>query len=284
MPLLLLLAVLLAAGLAFNLANLDTGGEAVPAVPNAGGTSTDNAGLLDPETFQLVFLAVFAAIVVGTVILLLRGRRRARLVGQPRPLSLWDLIGSMIGMAIFVALLFVWPSVVRGMRPAPGTGDNGTVAGGMSALPAVSGLPAGLFFAGAFAVGLLLCVWLLRLGNVVHRPLPREPVRVPRKAVAEAVAETIQELELGGDVRRAILACFERFCRLLGERGVRDQAPLTPRELEALAVRSLRVSEDSAEALTSLFEEARYSEHSLGEADRDRAVESLQRIRASLEA
>ena len=58
---------------------------------------------------------------------------------------------------------------------------------------------------------------------------------------------------------------------------------LTPRELEDLAVRRLDVTADSAETLTSLFEEARYSEHALGEPDRDRAVRSLETIRADLE-
>jgi hypothetical protein len=65
-------------------------------------------------------------------------------------------------------------------------------------------------------------------------------------------------------------------------RGIEEQQALTPRELEGLAIRSLAVSEDSADSLTSLFEEARYSEHALGDPDRERAVQSLERIRADL--
>jgi len=127
-------------------------------------------------------------------------------------------------------------------------------------------------------------VWFLQLGKFLRPHADVVSSQSPRQAAVDAVAATIQELELGGDVRTAILACFDRFCRLLGERGFRDQAPLTSRELESLAVRGLRVPEESAEALTSLFEEARYSEHPLGPADRERAVESLRRIRSSLEA
>ncbi len=283
-PLLLLAAVLLAAGLAFNLANLDTGGEAVPALPNAGGTDTSNTGLLDPGTFQTGFVILFFLLGVAGMILL-RRRRRVRMVGPHKPLSYWDLLGSMIGAALFFGLLLLWPHIVRAMRPGPpdpGQTANGTEA--MTALPTISGLPAGLFLAGALAVALVILVWFLQLGKLLHRDAGVEPSRETRRAAADAVAATIQELELGGDVRTAILACFDRFCRLLGERGFRDQASLTPRELESLAVRGLRVPEESAEALTSLFEEARYSEHPLGESDRERAVESLRRIRSSLEA
>jgi len=105
-----------------------------------------------------------------------------------------------------------------------------------------------------------------------------------RHAAADAVQDAIEELEVGGDVRSVILACFHRFCALLGARGITAQGALTPRELEGLAVERLRVSRDASETLTSLFEEARYSEHPLGEADRQRAIESLAGIRVALGA
>src|SRR5256886_17588762 len=105
-----------------------------------------------------------------------------------------------------------------------------------------------------------------------------------RHAAADAVQDAIEELEVGGDVRAVILACFRRFCALLGARGITAQGALTPRELEDLAVGRLHVSREASSTLTSLFEEARYSEHPLGEADRRRAIESLAGIRVALEA
>src|SRR5438552_19073914 len=63
-----------------------------------------------------------------------------------------------------------------------------------------------------------------------------------------------------------------------------DQDALPPHELERLAVDWLRVSRDASGILTSLFEEARYSDHPLGERDRARAIESLGQIQAALEA
>jgi len=132
---------------------------------------------------------------------------------------------------------------------------------------------------------IVLLVALLRRG-MGPRELEEESVDKPaaRHAAADAVQDAIQELELGGDVRSAILACFRRFCLLLGARGITAQGALTPRELDSLAVERLRVSRDASGTLTSLFEEARYSVHPLGEADRRRAIESLAGIRAALEA
>jgi hypothetical protein len=78
--------------------------------------------------------------------------------------------------------------------------------------------------------------------------------------------------------------CYQRFCALLGSRGISEQEAMTPRELEGLAVERLHVSREASETLTSLFEEARYSVHPLGEGDRRRAIDSLAGIRAALEA
>lgn len=284
-PLLLFLAVLLAAGLAFNVANLDTGGEAIPAPPNTGGTSTSNQGLIDPGSIsQIAGIALVVVVVLLAVFFL--PQRRAKLVGRRKPMSLWDVLGTAMGLVLFLAVLLAWPKIAQalsaGRQAAPG--KNETEAGAMIGLPTVAGIPAGVFLAISFGAALVALIFFLHLGSVMRRRPSPAPSLPRRTAAAEAVQTAIAQLELGGDVRAVILACFERFCELLGDRGFRDQSALTPRELEALAVRGLRVSEDSAEALTSLFEEARYSVHSLGEADRDRAVVSLQRIRVSLEA
>src|SRR5439155_711224 len=145
--------------------------------------------------------------------------------------------------------------------------------------------PVGVFLAITMLAAIVLLVALLRRG-MGPPELEEESVDKPaaRHAAADAVQDAIQELELGGDVRSAILACFRRFCLLLGARGITAQGALTPRELDSLAVERLRVSRDASGTLTSLFEEARYSVHPLGEADRRRAIESLAGIRAALEA
>ncbi|TLZ98795.1 MAG: DUF4129 domain-containing protein [Methanobacteriota archaeon] len=167
-------------------------------------------------------------------------------------------------------------------KPSPGGRSSGAFT---TVWPAASGWPVELFLIAAVLAALAWLVYLLRRSR---RPDPEWetafPIPIDRQAAVVAVRATIRDLEEGGDVRTAILACFERFCALLGSRGITDQDALTPHELERLAVDRLRVSRDASGILTSLFEEARYSEHPLGERDRARAIESLGQIQAALEA
>src|SRR5438128_98591 len=171
-PLLLFLAIVLVAALAFNVANLDTGGEAIPGGGASGGTSPSALGVFDPFPGD-VFLVIFASVVVAMLVVAVL-RRRVQQKAPAKPFSWWQVISSAIGLILVFALL------------------------------------------------------------------------------------------------RA--------------RGTTAQGALTPRELEDLAVGRLHVSREASSTLTSLFEEARYSEHPLGEADRRRAIESLAGIRVALEA
>src|SRR5437899_11728798 len=74
-PVLLFLAVLLVAGLAFNLANLDTGGESFPG-PSTGGTQPTAVGSFDPFLVD-VFLVAFRGLIVAGIVL--------RLLHRPEP-------------------------------------------------------------------------------------------------------------------------------------------------------------------------------------------------------
>jgi len=178
--------------------------------------------------------------------------------------------------------------MVRTLQPTNETADStsGSAGTGNPAVwPSSVGAPLALFLAFSVLGAILALLYLLRRGAAGHAPAVGEPLSWDdRREASQAVQETIAELELGGDVRSAILACFQRFCRLLGTRGITEQGALTPRELERLAVDRLRVAPEASATLTSLFEEARYSEHALQEADRTRAIDSLTGIRAALGA
>src|SRR2546428_515321 len=184
-PLLLFLAIVLVAALAFNVANLDTGGEAIPGGGVSGGTSPSALGVFDPFLGD-VFLVIFASVVVAMLVVAVL-RRRVQQKAPAKPFSWWQVISSAIGLILVFALLLAWPRMIQAFRigqTPPTTGDAG----------------------GASATG-----W---------------PVAVGR----------------------------------------------------------LHVSREASSTLTSLFEEARYSEHPLGEADRRRAIESFAGIRVALEA
>jgi Domain of unknown function (DUF4129) len=282
-PVLLFLAVLLVAGLAFNLANLDTGGESFPG-PTAGGTQPTAVGTFDPFLTDVVLLAFGGFIVAGLVLWLLHRPERAR--ARPKPLSWWQVLSTFLGLAFVILLLFLWPRFVHALQSAQVAGPSGNPGTtNATGWPSAAGTPVGVFLAVTVLAAIVLLVALLRRGTGPP-DLEEEPVDDPaaRSSAADAVQDAIDELELGGDVRSAVLVCFRRFCLLLGARGITAQLTLTPRELDHLAVERLHVSRDASGTLTSLFEEARYSVHTLGEADRKRAIESLAGIRAALEA
>ena len=284
-PLLLFLAIVLVAALAFNVANLDTGGEAIPGGGVSGGTSPSALGVFDPFLGD-VFLVIFASVVVAMLVVAVL-RRRVQQKAPAKPFSWWQVISSAIGLILVFALLLAWPRMIQAFRigqTPPTTGD----AGGASATgwPVAAGAPLGLFLGLTVLATIVILVALLRRGagvvEIDDEPSADDPAA--RHAAADAVQDAIEELEVGGDVRAVILACFRRFCALLGARGITAQGALTPRELEDLAVGRLHVSREASSTLTSLFEEARYSEHPLGEADRRRAIESFAGIRVALEA
>ena len=284
-PLLLFLAIVLVAALAFNVANLDTGGEAIPGGGASGGTSPSALGVFDPLLGD-VFLVVFASFVIAMLVYAIL-RRKVQQKAPTKPFSWWQVISSAIGLILVMALLLAWPRMVQAFRigQTPPTTGN---AGGASATgwPVAAGAPLGLFLGLTVLATIVILVALLRRGagvvEIDNEPSADDPAT--RHAAADAVQDAIEELEVGGDVRAVILACFRRFCALLGARGITAQGALTPRELEDLAVGRLHVSREASSTLISLFEEARYSEHPLGEADRHRAIESLAGIRVALEA
>src|SRR2546430_8912144 len=104
-PVLLFLAVLLVAGLAFNLANLDTGGESFPG-PSTGGTQPTAVGSVDPFLGDLFLVAFGGLLVAGVVPWLLHPPQRAR--GPPQTPSWWQILSPLFSprLAILFLLLF----------------------------------------------------------------------------------------------------------------------------------------------------------------------------------
>ncbi len=283
-PLLLFVAILLFAGLAYNIANLDTGGEAIPDVPEVGGTPAVSGRVLD--LYPLIYLAVFSAAAVLIAFLayvVLRRKRRDPVRHVP---FRRDLAQTLILFFLFLLILIAW----RGMkRPGDSEDVQDTITSGGNgtgvlpeSFPTVAGIPLSFFLAGALLAALVTLVFLLRPASSLREIDVDFEKRADREAAAEAIEATIEEIELGTDARGAVLRCFRTFCALLGRRGVVGQEALTPRELEVLAVHRLGVSGDAARELTSLFEEARYSVHPVDEEDRVRALRSLERIRGAL--
>src|SRR5207245_2351382 len=160
-PLLLFLAILLVAALAFNVANLDTGGEAIPGGGASGGTEPNAFGVFDPlvgDLFLVVFVSFVVAILVHAFL-----RRRVRRKVPTKPFSWWQVVSSAIGLILIIALLLAWPRMLQTLRvgqTAPTTGDAGASSG--SGWPVAAGAPLGLFLGLTVLVTIVILVVLLR--------------------------------------------------------------------------------------------------------------------------
>src|SRR5437879_12845323 len=100
-PLLLFLAILLVAALAFNVANLDTGGEAIPGGGASGGTEPNAFGVFDPLVGAL-FLVVFVSFVVAILVHAFL-RRRVRREVPTQPFSWRPVRSSGTGAVLLIA-------------------------------------------------------------------------------------------------------------------------------------------------------------------------------------
>ncbi len=114
----------------------------------------------------------------------------------------------------------------------------------------------------------------------------KEKARMPDKDVEEDLSSTldkaITELYQGKDVRDVIYRCYIQMCLIMERQGVTQEEFITPRELRNKAVAHLPVDEKIVSELTSLFEEARYSTHKLGDDKRKKAVEDLKNFKREL--
>ncbi|MEV6215916.1 DUF4129 domain-containing protein [Nocardia sp. NPDC051833] len=199
-----------------------------------------------------------------------------------------------------VTALFLLPGA-RPMRPA-----SETLPEGSGPVPTPTDAPApdpgtgaaeltgtALIIAAVLAV-VLIVVALLGL-VVVAMATRREPVQAAAAApevTPSAVDSLTRAAEMGlaamnapgQDPRTAIIACYVAMERgLSSDRAARPQASDTPMEVLARAFESGVLHDASARELVALFEEARFSPHSMLEWQRMRAEQLLRIVLSDLQ-
>ena len=285
-PLLLFASVLLIGSLAFAIANLDRGQETLPPpFPTpGGGANTPPSSELGLQ-FQLIWRILIATIFILGFIAAVIAR-----VTKQKTVSVWELLGYLFGVGVIGGLVTFWPAIVAGLQSLALPGGS-TRPGDPGASSTSGPIPVSTAFPIAVVVfvSVVIAIYVFALAS---RILPRlidavkggEPTRERRRLEAvRAVRRTLLDLESGTDFRTAVMACYQRMCSLIAARGVARQDVLTAREIEGLALAELGLSREGVDGLTDLFEEARYSTHEIGLAQRDRAIECLTSIRRELE-
>jgi hypothetical protein len=128
---------------------------------------------------------------------------------------------------------------------------------------------------------------------VLHQPwtiaaewLSRSRERKNSNLVAgltSAMSTGIRELEIGGDPRSAVIACYRRCEIALASHRRGRYASETQREFVYGALAALRLPALAIRSLLQVFEKARFSELPVTPSDRSAALSALGEIRSALE-
>jgi hypothetical protein len=247
--------------------------------------------LPQPVTGAIVTLFTLAA-VVFVVDVARRARRRrceegeeAALGPEPARLPLWlRVVTQVLSLVYFILVAYLlWqrgvPLVSMMLGPGGGASDAFAPETTVAAPPLVTwtfGILAFIAGLGALAFALWVAFgdrvadWLAAGDDAARPPL------------TAAVEDSLEDLRAEPDARRAIIRCYARFERAAADSGLARNPWQTPMEFMREALERLPVPRSAVPTLTRLFELARFSHRELGPAERERALEALDEIRATI--
>jgi len=248
--------------------------------------------LAEGLTRTVVALFTMAAIVfLVDLVRRLRSRRRGEgelaLLPEPPKIPAWlRAVTQIASLAYFVLLAYVlWSRglpLMAMILSQRGSSGLGTII--PEAVPDAPPLVTWTFGILALLAGvgaLALAVWVAFSDRLTEWWTAASPEEAP-PPLAEAVAESVEDLSTEPDARRAIIRCYARFERVAADSGLARRPWLTPMEFLREALSRFRLPRGAAQTLTGLFELARFSNRALGEPERARALQALDDIRAAV--
>lgn len=105
-----------------------------------------------------------------------------------------------------------------------------------------------------------------------------------RKALAEILDDTLDDLRAEKDPRKAVIAAYSRMERSLASFGLPRRPFEAPVEYLGRVLEELRSGSSAARRLTHLFERAKFSQHSIDAAMKDEAIDAVVTLRDELRA
>ena len=130
-------------------------------------------------------------------------------------------------------------------------------------------------------VAALFAVWW---GGVRRRRARAPATQGLGEALADVLAETLDDLRAETDPRRAVIGAYARLERVLAARGLPRRAAEAPLEYLSRVLGDLSVSPGAVHELTLLFERAKFSQHDVREEMKERAIAALQTVQDELRA
>lgn len=281
--------IVAAAGLLLALAALmDTRRGPVDALPTMRVAFTVPEGLL---------IASGVVLLLAWLFLMVAGRGRRKPDEEPEaeapPLPWWRQVIAQIVLflPLVATALILWlddgrlaNAVLQLGRGLFGAAD--VVADGVADAPVISlpwvGWSVGFLALGIALFTLAIALLVLFSDRIVAWWLARH-APADAAGMADAVEESLDDLGEGADPRAAIIRCYRRFEQAAAHARVRREPWQTAEEFMGDLLRRLAVPDRAVERLTRLFEIARFSQHPVGETERDAARACLEDIRVALE-
>jgi uncharacterized protein DUF4129 len=248
--------------------------------PSGGSTRTVSTDWLLEYLLLLLGVGFVAAVVVG-MYLAVTAHQGGKWSPPPRA-SLWR---TLLTLALFLGVVFALISTLHRTnltgRPQK---PRGTPAAGSA--HKVGGSPAHFDWAPVAVVGGLVVVGL---GAATWILLRR---RVPKKRLDEgagdaliaALDDSLDDLRAEPDPRRAVIAAYARMERALAYQGLGRRTAEAPREYLDRALTAVGAGARSIERLTALFEEAKFSPHTVDGGMKAEAIDALASLRDELRA
>jgi hypothetical protein len=245
-----------------------------------GGTLRDVPDTVLDSAYTLVILAVVAA-GVALILTLRHGWSKFRL----KPDSGWQSVVFILTFAVIVAYALATSDVGHRLSEllANAAGGGQQPSAGSAQQTQVERLRQAEFqwWLAALVVG-------GALGGYLMYRRSRKPRSSERRELAEqlevVLSETLEDLELERDPRRAVIRAYARMETVLAAHGLPRHPSEAPLEYLARVLRELQVRAAAAHALTELFERAKFSQHEIDLAMKDEAIAALATVRDDLKA
>ena len=135
------------------------------------------------------------------------------------------------------------------------------------------------------------CVFLVatafirrRRGGIAIQELIEDGLEAPRRELHRQVEISIAEIERESDPRRAVIHAYAGMEKTLARHKLGRRSFEAPGEYLHRAFAALRLSRRPGERLTELFEQARFSTHTIGLEMKRESIAALIELRSELEA
>lgn len=143
-----------------------------------------------------------------------------------------------------------------------------------------------LYYYGSLVLGAILVVSFFLFLGALRKAYTEMRVQSGEQGLREDVLGVVQDtrtrLQTRERYHEAIIECYRQMCEILSSRGFDVGPAQTAREIAERVSGRLHLATDLVKGLTLLFEEARYSDHQIGDEKRGIALSYLNSLEHAL--